>query len=89
VWAVPSGVVRAAGAVVGRFNPVVKDMATMFGWFDTGRCVADPRRQEQLFGPVPTAEDALAALRPARTCDAQVVGPNPTGGSVANPGSDL
>ncbi|MFE2424232.1 SDR family oxidoreductase [Streptomyces hokutonensis] len=60
VWAVPSAVVRAAGAVVGRFNPVVKDMAAMFGWFDTGRYVADPRRQEQLFGPVPTAEDVLA-----------------------------
>jgi uncharacterized protein YbjT (DUF2867 family) len=60
VWAVPSVVVRAAGAVVGRFNPVVKDMAAMFGWFDTGRYVADPRRQQQLFGPAPTAEDALA-----------------------------
>ncbi|WP_329252372.1 SDR family oxidoreductase [Streptomyces sp. NBC_01478] len=60
VWAVPSVVVRAAGAVVGRFNPVVKDMAAMFGWFDTGRYVADSRRQEQLFGPVPTAEDILA-----------------------------
>ena len=60
VWAIPSTVVRAAGAVVGRFNPVVKDMAAMFGWFDTGRYVADPRRQEQLFGPVPTAENALA-----------------------------
>ncbi|MEV0737644.1 SDR family oxidoreductase [Streptomyces sp. NPDC050549] len=60
VWALPSVVVRAAGAVVGRFNPVVEDMAAMFGWFDTGRYVADPRRQEQLFGSVPTAEDALA-----------------------------
>ncbi len=60
VWAVPSVVVRAAGAVVGRFNPVARDMAAMFGWFDTGRYVADSRRQEQLFGPVPTAEDILA-----------------------------
>ncbi len=60
VWAIPSVVVRATGAVLGRFNPVVKDMAAMFGWFDTGRYVADPRRQEQLFGPAPTAEDALA-----------------------------
>ncbi|GAA3799316.1 hypothetical protein GCM10022403_036610 [Streptomyces coacervatus] len=25
-----------------------------------GRYVADPRRQEQLFGPVPTAQEALA-----------------------------
>lgn len=60
VWAIPSVVVRAAGAVVGRFMPLVKDMAAMFGWFDTGRYVADTRRQEQLFGPVPTAEDTLA-----------------------------
>ncbi|MFE1922383.1 SDR family oxidoreductase [Streptomyces asoensis] len=60
VWAVPSVVVRAAGPVAGRFNPVVEDMAAMFGWFDTGRYVADPRRQEQLFGPVPTAEHSLA-----------------------------
>jgi hypothetical protein len=34
----------------------------MFGWFDTGRYVADPRRQAQLFGPPPTAEDAIARL---------------------------
>jgi uncharacterized protein YbjT (DUF2867 family) len=62
VWAVPSAVTRAAGAVTGRFMPIVGDMAAMFGWFDTGRYVADPRRQEQLFGPVPTAEDAIARL---------------------------
>ncbi|GAB3009279.1 SDR family oxidoreductase [Streptomyces pseudoechinosporeus] len=60
VWTVPSTVTRASGAVVGRFVPVVKDMAAMFGWFDTGRYVADTRRQEQLFGLVPTAEDVVA-----------------------------
>ncbi|MGI5196243.1 NmrA family NAD(P)-binding protein [Streptomyces sp. CA-288835] len=60
VWAVPSAVARAAGAFAGRFMPLVKDMTAMFGWFDTGRYAADPRRQEQLFGPVPTAEDAIA-----------------------------
>jgi uncharacterized protein YbjT (DUF2867 family) len=60
VWAVPSAVARAAGAVIGRFMPLVKDMAAMFRWFETGRYVADTRRQEQLFGPVPTAEEALA-----------------------------
>jgi uncharacterized protein YbjT (DUF2867 family) len=59
VWAVPSAVARAAGAVAGRFMPLVKDMAAMFSWFDTGRYVADTRRQEQLFGPVPTADDVL------------------------------
>ena len=45
-----------------RESPVVKDMAAMFGWIDSGRYVADPRRQEQLFGPVPTAEAAIARL---------------------------
>ncbi|MET9513197.1 SDR family oxidoreductase [Streptomyces flavidovirens] len=60
VWAVPSAVARAAGAVAGRFMPLIKDMAAMFRWFETGRYVADPHRQEQLFGPVPTAENALA-----------------------------
>jgi hypothetical protein len=60
VWAVPSVVARAVGAVAGRFMPLVKDMTAMFAWFDTGRYVADPRRQQKLFGPVPTAEDALA-----------------------------
>lgn len=53
VWAVPSAVARAAGAVAGRFMPLIKDMASMFRWFDTGHYVADTRRQEQLFGPVP------------------------------------
>ena len=60
VRAVPSVVIRGAGALVGRFSPMVKDMAAMFGWFDTGRYVADPRRQEQAFGPAPTAEQAVA-----------------------------
>ncbi|MFD9396588.1 SDR family oxidoreductase [Streptomyces sp. NPDC060000] len=60
VWVVPSAVARAAGVVAGRFMPLVKDMAAMFRWFETGRYVADPRRQEQLFGPVPTAEESLA-----------------------------
>lgn len=62
VRAIPSVVIRGAGALVGRFNPMVKDMAAMFGWFDTGRYVADPRRQEQAFGPAPTAEQAVARL---------------------------
>jgi hypothetical protein len=37
-------------------------MTAMFGWFDTGRYVANPRRQEQLFGPPPPAEDAIGRL---------------------------
>ncbi|MFC8193957.1 SDR family oxidoreductase [Streptomyces sp. NPDC057298] len=60
VWAVPSVVARAASAIAGRFMPLLKDMAAMFHWFDSGRYVADPTRQEQLFGPAPTAEQAIA-----------------------------
>jgi uncharacterized protein YbjT (DUF2867 family) len=62
VRAIASVVIRGAGALVGRFNPTIKDMAAMFGWFDTGRYVADPRRQGQVFGPAPTAEKAVARL---------------------------
>jgi uncharacterized protein YbjT (DUF2867 family) len=62
VWAVPSVVGRAVGAVVGRFKPVVPDMAAMFSWFDTGRYVADITRQEQVFGPAPAAEHTIARL---------------------------
>ncbi|MFJ7949603.1 SDR family oxidoreductase [Streptomyces sp. NPDC096354] len=62
VRSIPPAVTRAAGAVVGAFVPMVKDMAAMFRWFDTGRYVADTTRQAQLFGPVPTAEDAIARL---------------------------
>jgi uncharacterized protein YbjT (DUF2867 family) len=60
VVAVPSAVARAAGAVAGRFMLLIKDLAAVFRWFETGRYVADPRRQEELFGPLPTAEEALA-----------------------------
>jgi hypothetical protein len=62
VRAVPGGIARAAGAAVGRFMPIVQDMVAMFRWFDTGRYVADPRRQGQLFGSTSTAEEALARL---------------------------
>lgn len=62
VWAVPSVVGRAAAVVVGRYKPVVADMAAMFSWFDTGRYVADTTRQEQVFGPAPSAEHTIGLL---------------------------
>jgi uncharacterized protein YbjT (DUF2867 family) len=62
VLSVPAGVINAAGAVVGRFNPMVADMAAMLGWFQTGRYVADVTRQREVFGTVPTAEAAIARL---------------------------
>jgi len=62
VRTVPAGALRAAGAVVGRFNPMVKDLDAMLRWFQTGRYVADTTRQGEVFGPVPTAEDAIGRL---------------------------
>jgi uncharacterized protein YbjT (DUF2867 family) len=62
VRSIPAGLINGAGAVVGRFNPMVKDLASMMQWFQTGRYVADPTRQREVFGPVPTAEDAIAKL---------------------------
>jgi uncharacterized protein YbjT (DUF2867 family) len=61
VRTIPAGVINTAGAVMGRFSPSVKDMVAMFRWFQTGRYVAEPTRQREVFG-VPTAEDAVARL---------------------------
>jgi uncharacterized protein YbjT (DUF2867 family) len=62
VRAIPTGLINTAGAVVGRFSPMVKDMTAMMRWFHTGRYVADPTRQGEVFGKVPTAEDAIGRL---------------------------
>ena len=34
----------------------------MFRWFDSGKYVADTRRQTEVFGKPPTAENAVNAL---------------------------
>jgi uncharacterized protein YbjT (DUF2867 family) len=60
VRTIPAGLINAAGAVVGKVNPMVKDLTAMTRWFQTGQYVADPSRQRDVFGQVPTAEDAIA-----------------------------
>ncbi|MEZ2390478.1 SDR family oxidoreductase [bacterium RCC_150] len=60
VRSVPAPVSSALGAVLGPFVPMVKDMSSMLAWFETGKYVADTTRQAEVFGPVPTAEDAVA-----------------------------
>jgi uncharacterized protein YbjT (DUF2867 family) len=60
VRAIPAGLINTVGGLVGRFIPMVKDMTEMMRWFQTGRYVADPTRQREVFGEVPTAEDAIA-----------------------------
>jgi len=62
VRTIPAGVINAAGAVVGRFSSTVNDMAAMMRWFQTGRYVADPSRQREVFGRLPTPEEAIARL---------------------------
>ncbi|NUS36624.1 MAG: SDR family oxidoreductase [Pseudarthrobacter sp.] len=62
VRSVPMPFLRIAAAVTGRFNPMVRDMASMITWFQTGKYVADTTRQLEVFGPPPTAEDAIGRL---------------------------
>jgi len=62
VRTIPAGVINALSTVVGRFSPMVNDMGSMLRWFQTGRYVADPTRQREVFGEVPTAEGAIARL---------------------------
>ena len=38
---------------------MARDMGSMMRWFQTGRYVADPGRQREVFGSVPAAEDAI------------------------------
>jgi uncharacterized protein YbjT (DUF2867 family) len=60
VRSIPAGLINTAGAMVGRFSPMVKDLTAMMRWFQTGGYVADPTRQREVFGQVPTAEEAIA-----------------------------
>ena len=62
VRAVPAAVVNGLATVVGKFSPMVNDMGAMMRWFQTGRYVADPTRQREVFGQVPTAEEAIGRL---------------------------
>lgn len=62
VRSVPTAVLKTAGLVLGRFNPMVKDMASMIAWFQSGRYVANTTKQREVFGPPPTAEDAIRRL---------------------------
>ena len=60
VRTVPSALLHAVGSVLRPVNPLAKDLAAMADWFKSGRYVADTTRQREVFGAVPTAEDAIA-----------------------------
>ncbi|WP_370872981.1 SDR family oxidoreductase [Arthrobacter bambusae] len=51
--------VQLALSPMNRMGP---DLEAMMEWFQTGRYVADTSRQREVFGPPPTAEDAVARL---------------------------
>ena len=65
VLAIPAGLINTAGAVVGRFSPMVKDRTAMRHWFQTGRYVADPTRQGDWFGVVAAGVKFSACLMSA------------------------
>lgn len=63
VVVVPPGVGSAGagtGAADRRAWTMSADMRAMVAWFDSGEYVADPTRQGEVFGAVPTPEDAVA-----------------------------
>ncbi|MET1089051.1 MAG: SDR family oxidoreductase [Arthrobacter sp.] len=62
VQSVPVGLLWAVGTLMGPVNPMAKDLAAMMGWFQTGKYVADTTRQAEVFGPPPTAEDAVRRM---------------------------
>jgi uncharacterized protein YbjT (DUF2867 family) len=62
VRSIPAGLLRGAGKLLGSAVPLARDMSAMIDWFQTGRYVADTTRQQEIFGPPPTAEDAVARL---------------------------
>ncbi len=62
VRTIPAGPLRAVGTVLAPINPMAQDMAAMAAWFQSGRYVANTTRQHEVFGAVPTAEDAIARL---------------------------
>jgi uncharacterized protein YbjT (DUF2867 family) len=62
VGTIPTGPTSTTAAPEGRSSPMANDITVMLQWFETGRYVADPARQREVFGQVPTAEDAIARL---------------------------
>jgi uncharacterized protein YbjT (DUF2867 family) len=62
VGAMPTGPTSTAAAPDVRSNRTANDMSAMLQWFEAGRYVADPARQREVFGQVPTAEDAISRL---------------------------
>lgn len=53
---------RQVQVILNPSNRMPKDLGAMMDWFRSGRYVADTARQREVFGPPPTARDAVARL---------------------------
>ena len=60
VRSVPHVVMKPLTTAVGRVVPAIADLGTMLAWFETGKYVADTPRQGEVFGHVPSLEEAVA-----------------------------
>lgn len=58
-WVVPWGVLRLLVRLVKPFSELGYDLIRMFLFFGTGKFISDTTKQEQFFGPAPTARDAI------------------------------
>jgi uncharacterized protein YbjT (DUF2867 family) len=56
---IPWPLLNGGLALAGRFSEQFADLRAMLRFFATGAYVADTTRQKELFGAVPTAEDAM------------------------------
>jgi uncharacterized protein YbjT (DUF2867 family) len=59
---IPTRPTSTAAAPEGRSNQTANDLNPMMQWFQTGQYVANTAHQREVFGQVPTAEDAIARL---------------------------
>jgi uncharacterized protein YbjT (DUF2867 family) len=59
---IPGRPLSALGSLIGWANPYVNEMSKMFRWFQSGEYVAETRRQQEVFGPAPTPEQAIAGF---------------------------
>jgi uncharacterized protein YbjT (DUF2867 family) len=67
VMHIPWPLLNAVMGALGRLDSRAADSRGMFAFFRTGRFVADPTRQGQLLGPVPSAEEAIGRWLSPRT----------------------
>ena len=59
LWVVPWMVLSVMARFIKPFSALGYDLIQMFLFFRTGEFIADTKKQEQFFGPAPTAREAI------------------------------